>query len=1414
MITKTEINPQSAHQDRVAQVYCGIIKWGDSGKILRQRIDWMADQTQGPRILDVGCSEGILEIILARKGFNVTGVDINAEALAFARGLLAREPEEVRSRVRFVHGDLAQARLLDDRFDTLVMGEILEHLEDPQTLLNRSLDLIRPDGRVIITTPFGYHPDEDHRQTFCLSDFIALAKPRCALEHLQVESGYIHMVGRVSSSTESSWQQLDSDQLLSMTETALVSSQQRLYGNISGHKRRVNSLEQRVKEGNDREAKLQKDVKEESSKATRLWQEAEERKSREAKLWQEVEDRKAKVSELLQELDAGRAKTAELQQELDAGKAKASELLQELDAGKAKTAKLQQELDAGRARTADLLQELDAGRVKTADLLQELDAGKARTAKLQQELDAGRAKTAELLQELDAGKAKTAELQQELDAGRAKTAELQQELDAGRVKTAELQQELDAGKAKTAELLQELDAGKAKASKLQRELKKAREWEVKLRRSIRWQLGTLFVEAARRPWRVVRLPLDLTRLAVVAFSRRYSVSSNNVSTRNPSHPSPPMTENRGNMRGARARPGRRTDVPTATSLLSPGSSSKQMVDWITDQVEGRRVAVVGCDNTALLDSLDQLRFNVSVYQLDSWVSEPVLVKREVSARSQEEPGRSMVTEYSIPEAEGTVGSSGKADSVIICGMLRAGTESEAILNCVRDRLSQPAAKVIVVQPRFNAIPRNGTESDLTSLLTALRTPTVPEYLSLANGSLRFVGRFNRASSNTWSQFESGVWPQLIHEVVESIQHRKSREISALEQRVQDVLESTSYRAGQILVTSAKEPRTLWKAPLRLWQLYRSSWVRTRQSNVGPSPSGLAPTVDIPALKTPPTRSEGAPVVAAILDTFTEYCLRYEADLVLLTPKQWKRQLERAQPAFLLVESAWSGNNGEWRYLLTNYKSRDVNPLRDLVKHCREHELTTVFWNKEDPPNFDVFIDVAKEFDFVFTTDVDSISKYKEICGHDRVYLMAFACQARLHNPCREKSWPRYPVCFAGSWMEKYSERRRSLDDLLEPALAFGLHIFDRNFKVTGYDSRYRFPDRYQSAIKGSLDYEHMLTAYRCYDVMMNVNTVTDSATMFSRRVFESLACGTPVISTDSVGLEATLGGYVRITRNSQDTTSHLNELLADEERRMREGHLGYRYVHTHHTYRHRMKEMFLEVGVESGDSARKPSVSVVIATCRPDNVKFAIENYKKQVYAEKELLLILNNAIFDVESIEAQARDLNNVRIVQVDGGVTLGESLNRGVEEASGYYIAKMDDDDYYGENYLSDMMLAADFSGAEILGKGTYFVHMKAGNITALRSVASQHEFTDFVAGATLTGRREVLREIRFPDCTRGEDSSLLAKASKAGCRIYSADAFNMLVVRGTDHQRHTWDIGDSDFLKNCRNIRSGLEWARVMI
>ena len=208
----------------------------------------MAAEARGSRVLDVGCSEGILGVLLARRGIEVTGVDINADALGFARELLAREPEDVRGRVDLVHGDFLRTRGLSGLYDTVVMGEMLQCVDDPRAMLDRGLECLRPGGRVVATTPFGMPPDEDDRRTFSLTDMIELLRPRLGLEHLSVEGNHIRFVGSLSEDSEGSWQRLDAEAVLSMTDAALVALETELYRMLAMRESRIERLQGSLQE--------------------------------------------------------------------------------------------------------------------------------------------------------------------------------------------------------------------------------------------------------------------------------------------------------------------------------------------------------------------------------------------------------------------------------------------------------------------------------------------------------------------------------------------------------------------------------------------------------------------------------------------------------------------------------------------------------------------------------------------------------------------------------------------------------------------------------------------------------------------------------------------------------------------------------------------------------------------------------------------------------------------------------------------------------------------------------------------------------------------------------------------------------------------------------------------------------------
>lgn len=100
----------------------------------------------GPgRVLDVGCSSGYLARPLVDAGARVVGVELDPAAAEQARSVC----EEV------VVGDVESLDLPLEpaSFDVVLCGDVVEHLRDPGAALARLRPLLRPGGRLVLTTP-------------------------------------------------------------------------------------------------------------------------------------------------------------------------------------------------------------------------------------------------------------------------------------------------------------------------------------------------------------------------------------------------------------------------------------------------------------------------------------------------------------------------------------------------------------------------------------------------------------------------------------------------------------------------------------------------------------------------------------------------------------------------------------------------------------------------------------------------------------------------------------------------------------------------------------------------------------------------------------------------------------------------------------------------------------------------------------------------------------------------------------------------------------------------------------------------------------------------------------------------------------------------------------------------------------
>ncbi len=434
-------------------------------------------------------------------------------------------------------------------------------------------------------------------------------------------------------------------------------------------------------------------------------------------------------------------------------------------------------------------------------------------------------------------------------------------------------------------------------------------------------------------------------------------------------------------------------------------------------------------------------------------------------------------------------------------------------------------------------------------------------------------------------------------------------------------------------------------------------------------------------------------VACIMDEFTHGAFAPECELRQLTPENWQNELLESKPELLLIESAWRGKDELWGSKV----GHTSNELQGIVAWCRKQGIPTVFWNKEDPVHFETFLNTARLFDFVFTTDIDCIHRYKAALEHDRVFFLPFACQPLLNNPI-EKYERKDAFCFAGAYYVRYPERTRDLEDFVRELPAFRpFAIYDRNYGKD--DPNYQFPEAYQPYIVGTLPFDQIDKAYKGYRYAINLNSIKQSQTMFARRVYELLGSNTLVVSNYSRGLRLMFGDVV-ITSDSGSEIKRRLEALEKANHTDRLRLAGLRKVMLEHTYGERIAYVLSKV---TGRQITQPlpSFKVLAAANTLEDAQRLVAHVQAQTGIEASLTLMLASGLSGAEVRAAlpeptfalellYAADVQGKKLAELADGVC---------------WVAGMVAEDYYGPHYLLDIALATRYSDAQAIGKGAWY-------------------------------------------------------------------------------------------------------------
>jgi hypothetical protein len=547
-------------------------------------------------------------------------------------------------------------------------------------------------------------------------------------------------------------------------------------------------------------------------------------------------------------------------------------------------------------------------------------------------------------------------------------------------------------------------------------------------------------------------------------------------------------------------------------------------------------------------------------------------------------------------------------------------------------------------------------------------------------------------------------------------------------------------------------------------------------------------------------------MACILDDYIFEGMRFECTLLPLTTSNWKSVLKYGKPDFLLMNSFIESVTDDWN--MSQLKIGETL-LAEILSFAKSNRIPTVYWFTKDHQYHHLFWKLSSSFDLVFCADPKEV----ELLSVEGVQasLLLPCVQPALYNPFRHfEDYHSLSIELLVDGWASIDRHTKEFDYLSQLISSGSIKIIESNYVIT--KNRVEASSAFKYATLGYVSEKTKQAVMKYVDVYLGLTPNIQDETERMWSYLQVGACKVCVIHQGGSLRHTDFNRLVLHAETPENFVNYLKWFSLDPLMRDKYAHLAWREVNQRHTFAHRLKEICLKLGV-GNDWNEHPKASLVFPTYREENIKRCIATFTRQLYQNKELILVYNSNKALSNDI---CREINNVidsSLLKLPGNCFAGDCINYGALSASGEYLFRVDDDDYYSEHYIQDRMLYHQAVDLDFIANPqTLFFYFTDDNLVYLRkhnskphSLSSNSSYSIKFAGNSYSGKLDIFKKSPFrPNNYSAADVFFLDNLPN-NTSMASADIMNMAAERREDQSTHTWRIRSHDVLKKSSALFS---------